>query len=250
MRGGIELLNLDMGLSMVLDFWKTHCYDSSGARLQSLFVSADADHSGDLDFSEYQNIIAKLKSGGLSADLAPRQMLRLYAQMSVGRERVDASVFVSVAQMFGLGKIPVGGRGVVVRGSGVQKKQLTERAVVFKLLETRWLELERRLGPLMNALRQTSQGHVIEELVQLLRSLVHEQEQPEHAVHCYHCIVGELPPAVGALELARAQDARRDAKHGKSSGEKVAKRGKSSRGRELRRTWEDTIERERERERD
>ena len=56
------------------------------------------------------------------------------------------------------------------------------------------------------------QGNVMEELVNLFRTLLRDQEDAEHAVHTFRCIVGHMPPAVRD-EIKHVKELRVKQKH-------------------------------------
>ena len=198
-RGG--LVNLDKALKMVVDYWKTLCYDSSSARLQSLFVSADTDQSGELDYTEFADMIDKIRNAGF-AHISPRSVLRIYSQMSLG-SRVDASIFCDVAYRYDLGKVPVG----TSLPGGKASTEMEQRETIFKLLKGHWEHLEPKVLPVVSALKNSSHGLVMQELILLMRAFMDEQQYPAHAMHAFRIIVAELPPAVRS-EIQQSKDFR------------------------------------------
>ena len=198
-RGG--LVNLDKALKMVVDYWKTLCYDSSSARLQSLFVSADTDQSGELDYTEFADMIDKIRNAGF-AHISPRSVLRIYSQMSLG-SRVDASIFCDVAYRYDLGKVPVG----TSPPGGKASTEMEQRETIFKLLKGHWEHLEPKVLPVVSALKNSSHGLVMQELILLMRAFMDEQQYPAHAMHAFRIIVAELPPAVRS-EIQQSKDFR------------------------------------------
>jgi hypothetical protein len=172
---------LDKGLQELVDYWKYMVYDNMDSRLESIFVAADDDNSGDLDYPEFTDLIERISRTEHST-LTSRSTLRMYSQMSL-HEKVDAAVFAKVSRSFELAKINVGKPGRPRRDS----KTAQERATVFKLLKGHWQHLEGKVLPLVYSLKHTSRGHVMEEVVNLLRSLLREEEDAENAVHCFRC---------------------------------------------------------------
>lgn len=183
---------LDKGLQHLIGYWKHQVYDNMDARLESIFVSADDDNSGDLDYPEFIELIEKIGRTEHST-LNPRSMLRMYSQMSL-HEKVDAAVFAKVSRSFELAKISVGKGGRPRRDT----KAAEERATVFKLLKSHWQHLEGKVLPLVCSLKRSTRGNVMEEIVNLLRTLLREEEDAENAVHCFRCVVADMPPAVRA----------------------------------------------------
>ena len=198
-RGG--LVNLDKALQMVVDYWKTLCYDSSSARLQSLFVSADTDQSGELDYTEFADMIDKIRNAGF-AHISPRSVLRIYSQMSLG-SRVDASIFCDVAYRYDLGKVPVG----TSPPGGKASNEMEQAEIIFKLLKGHWEHLEPKVLPVVSALKNSSHGLMMQELILLMRAFLDEQRFPAHAMHAFRIIVAELPPAVRS-EIQQSKDFR------------------------------------------
>jgi len=199
LHNGKMWLNLDSALQRLVEYWKTLVYDSIDARLESLFVSADNDQSGELDYHEFTDMVEKVATTGNSS-LSSRSVLRMYSQMSL-HEKVDAAVFCKVARSFELAKIRVG------RGTRLTKesKPAQEKAAVFKLLKGHWQHLEGKVLPVVFSLKQSPQGNVMEELVSLLRSLLREEEDAEQAVHCFRSIVADMPPAIRS-EIQQTKD--------------------------------------------
>ena len=198
-RGG--LVNLDKALQMVVDYWKTLCYDSSSARLQSLFVSADTDQSGELDYTEFADMIDKIRNAGF-AHISPRSVLRIYSQMSLG-SRVDASIFCDVAYRYDLGKVPVG----TSPPGGKASNEMEQAEIIFKLLKGHWEHLEPKVLAVVSALKNSSHGLMMQELILLMRAFLDEQRFPAHAMHAFRIIVAELPPAVRS-EIQQSKDFR------------------------------------------
>jgi hypothetical protein len=193
LRAGKAWINLDKALRMVVDFWKALVYDTSTSRLEALFASADSDQNGELDFQEFIDIVDKVNSQGFSA-MSGRSTLRMYSQMSL-HEKVDANVFCNVGMGFGLAKIRVGS----AKDSGASGKTSQERGAVFRLLKQHWQAVEKKVLHVVHSLRNTAQGNALHELALNLRLLLHEEEDPELAVLCFRCLVGDMPPSVQAL---------------------------------------------------
>ena len=100
---------LDKGLQELVDYWKYMVYDNMDSRLESIFVAADDDNSGDLDYPEFTDLIERISRTEHST-LTSRSTLRMYSQMSL-HEKVDAAVFAKVSRSFELAKINVGKPG-------------------------------------------------------------------------------------------------------------------------------------------
>ena len=105
---------------------------------------------------------------------------------------MDVAVFCKVAKCFELAKITVCKSKRVLKDS----KEAQEHGDVFKLLTQHWSNLEGKVLPVAFSLKGTAQGNVVQELVSLFRTLLRDQQDPEHAVHAFRCLVGHMPPAV------------------------------------------------------
>ena len=70
---------------------------------------------------------------------------------------------------------------------------------MFRLLKQHWQAVEKKVLHVVHSLRNTAQGNALHELALNLRLLLHEEEDPELAVLCFRCLVGDMPPSVQAL---------------------------------------------------
>eukprot|EP00961_Rhodomonas_salina_P061096 820389-Rhodomonas_salina.1 len=89
-------VDLDNALRWVTVRWMDMVHDKTDERLRSLFVSADSDGDGNLDFDEYFGMLRKLRADQRELPPLP-QLIRMYGKMMLG-VRVDASIFVRIAR--------------------------------------------------------------------------------------------------------------------------------------------------------
>jgi len=197
LHSGKMLINLDKALELLIDLWKSTVYDQIDARLQSLFVSADNNNDGELDYVEFLHMIDKMSAEGKRLP-SSRQMLRMYSQMSVCSS-VDAGVFCKVARQHELGRIQVGKVSRSLKGG----KQLEEQEKVFALLEQQWTGMEGSVLQVAGTLSRSPEAQELEELVALFRILLNDRSDPAQAFHCYRLLVQEFQSVMDRGELKK-----------------------------------------------
>mmetsp|Transcript_34329 Transcript_34329/g.107623 ORF Transcript_34329/g.107623 Transcript_34329/m.107623 type:complete len:818 (-) Transcript_34329:283-2736(-) len=169
-------IDLDSLLLFIVEKFKEE-QGRTEERLKALYVAADSNADGDLDFNEFANM-CKHTSG----ERSHREMLRMFAEMTLNRV-VDANTFVRVARKYKLSSFGIG---------SLSKKVEKSIHEVFDLLVAEWKKVEDMILEYLVLLEGSAVGTRLEEDVAQLKRLLNERTDAEKARH----------PAVGLVTTA------------------------------------------------
>lgn len=183
---GRAQVDLDNALRWVTVRWMDMVHDKTDERLRSLFVSADSDGDGNLDFDEYFGMLRKLRADQRELPPLP-QLIRMYGKMMLG-VRVDASIFVRIAREEELCPFTA---GPLADNIGVDK-------TAFVSLIDEWKRIEPATVQMMRRLEGKPEGMRLACDVAVLRALLGRRVQADHTRHFLTCLtkVFNVPQAL------------------------------------------------------
>ena len=138
-----RMLDLDSFLLFLVDFWHDEQHRVE-ERMRSLFVGADANADGNLDFEEFVTMVKKIK-----ANQPRREMLKMFAEHTLNRS-LDPKGFLRLCHKFKFVQFDLGPVG--------SRKQDTNTREVFNVLCQEWRKTENVVNELLIILSDTCTG--------------------------------------------------------------------------------------------
>ena len=138
-----RMLDLDSFLLFLVDFWHDEQHRVE-ERMRSLFVGADANADGNLDFEKFVTMVKKIK-----ANQPRREMLKMFAEHTLNRS-LDPKSFLRLCHKFKFVQFDLGPVG--------SRKQDTNTREVFNVLCQEWRKTENVVNELLIILSDTCTG--------------------------------------------------------------------------------------------
>jgi hypothetical protein len=150
--------------------------------MMSLFVGADSNADGNLDFEEFITMIKVIKVGR-----PRRESLKMFAELTLNRS-LDPTAFVKACRKYNMLSLEL--------GPTLAKKKDKTSLEVFNVLNAEWTKIEDIVHELLVVLEGSRVGEKMDEAVDLLKKLLNDKLEAEQAWLVYRKVVAEFTSAV------------------------------------------------------